>query len=209
MTTVRDYKELCGGIAAHHRERLDAVFAGEAEPGAPTAPDWAKPLDHVPPDELPSNLGPATDAYGRCGMRALEGRREDVARILREFRERRITQECAEEWNRESATVRRREQQQGDDEYFEEIVRAIDAAGDDEDVIARIVEICDAAFDALVGAWAVVGECLRDWLTTPVERIDACFERAIGIEPEARAPGPDTDRPPLPVGHPAGREAPP
>ncbi|MFI1582919.1 hypothetical protein [Embleya sp. NPDC020630] len=188
MTTVQDYKELCGGIAAHHRERLDAVFAGEAEPGAPVPPEWARPWGHVPPDDLPPNLGPATDAYGRCGMRALEGRRADVARILGEFRERRITQECAEEWNRESATARKREQQKGDDEYLEEIVRAIDAAGDDEDVIARTVEIYTAAFDALVGAWAVVGECLRDWLTARVEDIDACFERAIGIEPEVETP---------------------
>lgn len=199
MTTVQDYKELCGEIAAHHRERLDALFAGEAEPGAPTSPAWAKPSDHVSPDDLPPNLGPATDAYGRCGMRALEGRRDDVARILREFRERRITQECAEEWNRESATARKREQHKGDDEYLEEIIRAIDAAGDDEDVIARTVEIHTAALDALVGAWAIVAECLRDWLTTRVEDIEACFERAIGTEPEEEAPGQDTAPPSLPT----------
>ncbi|OPC77203.1 hypothetical protein B4N89_42415 [Embleya scabrispora] len=205
MTTVQDYKDLCARIAAHHRERLDAVFAGEAEPGALTPPEWAKPLDLVPPDDLPSNLGPATDAYGRCGVRALEGRREDVARILGEFRDRKITQECAEEWNRESATTRKREQQKGDDEYLEEIVRAIDAAGDDEDVIAKTVEIYTAAYDALVGAWAVVGECLRDWLTTRVERIDACFERAIGTEPETDAPEQDTDLPPVPVDDPVGQ----
>ncbi|MCP2276301.1 hypothetical protein [Nocardia amikacinitolerans] len=181
MPTTQDYQELATQIAAHHRKRMDSIFAGRQDPGRFRIPEWAATTreTHVPPPER-NDYKRVVLGYGDDHSDCANQRRDCLNAVITKLKNGDID---ASEATKENSACNDKQKQceaAKDDDFTNKTNEAIEDNRDDQDAMASIIAAQNKALNFAYDLAAKIVEYLKNWIEKAVSEVVDWFKNTVG-----------------------------